>query len=159
MRILSALFMLVLSGISGAAASDVIVTPRVEARLVSELSGLPAKGGIVSLGLHQTMQPEWHTYWRNPGESGEPTTLSWTLPPGFAASDIHWPHPERIPYGELANYGYSERVLLPVDITVPAGLQPGTTVTLRVEANWLACKDICVPESGTLELTLPVVDG
>jgi thiol:disulfide interchange protein DsbD len=85
--------------------------------------------------------------------------MAWTLPQGFVASDIRWPHPERIPYGELANYGYSERVLLPVDITVPAGLQPGTTVTLRVEANWLTCKDICVPESGTLELTLPVVDG
>jgi thiol:disulfide interchange protein DsbD len=148
---------LVLAG--AAQAGDVVTTSRVEARLVAERDGVPAAGGTISMGLLQVMQPEWHTYWRNPGESGEPTTMAWTLPQGFVASDIRWPHPERIPYGELANYGYSERVLLPVDITVPAGLQPGTTVTLRVEANWLTCKDICVPESGTLELTLPVVDG
>jgi thiol:disulfide interchange protein/DsbC/DsbD-like thiol-disulfide interchange protein len=145
--------------VGAAQAGDVVTTSRVEARLVAERDGIPAAGGTISMGLLQVMQPEWHTYWRNPGESGEPTTMAWTLPQGFVASDIRWPHPERIPYGELANYGYSERVLLPVDITVPAGLQPGTTVTLRVEANWLTCKDICVPESGTLELTLPVVDG
>lgn len=153
-------FLVASLALAGAArAVDVVTTSRVEARLVAERDGIPAAGGTISLGLLQVMQPEWHTYWRNPGESGEPTTMAWTLPPGFAASDIRWPHPERIPYGELANYGYSGRILLPVDITVPAGLQPGTTVTLRVEANWLTCKDICVPESGTLELTLPVVDG
>ena len=145
--------------LSAAAASDVVTTPRLEARLVAERTGVPAAGGTIALGLSQVMQPGWHTYWRNPGESGEPTTLSWTLPQGITASEINWPHPERIPFGELANYGYSNRVLLPVDVTLPAGLVPGTQVTLRVEAAWLACKDICVPENATLELTLPVVEG
>ena len=145
--------------LSAAAASDVVTTPRLEARLVAERTGVPAAGGTIALGLSQVMQPGWHTYWRNPGESGEPTTLAWTLPQGITASEINWPHPERIPFGELANYGYSNRVLLPVDVTLPAGLVPGTQVTLRVEAAWLACKDICVPENATLELTLPVVEG
>ena len=145
--------------LSAAAASDVVTTPRLEARLVAERTGVPAAGGTIALGLSQVMQPGWHTYWRNPGESGEPTTLAWTLPQGITASEINWPHPERIPFGELANYGYSNRVLLPVDVTLPAGLVPGTQVTLRVEATWLACKDICVPENATLELTLPVVEG
>jgi len=145
--------------LSAAAASDVVTTPRLEARLVAERTGVPAAGGTIALGLSQVMQPGWHTYWRNPGESGEPTTLAWTLPQGITASDINWPHPERIPFGELANYGYSNRVLLPVDITLPAGLAPGSAVTLRVEATWLACKDICVPENATLELTLPVIEG
>lgn len=132
-------------------------TPRVEARLVSEVTGIPAAGGTISLALHQRMQPQWHTYWRNPGESGEPTTLSWTLPPGFVASDIKWPHPERIPFGELANYGFSEQILLRSEVTVPAGLRPGDFVTVKVDATWLVCKDICVPEQATLDLTLPVV--
>ncbi|MFN9164012.1 MAG: protein-disulfide reductase DsbD family protein [Alphaproteobacteria bacterium] len=145
--------------LSAAAASDVVTTPRLEARLVAERTGGPAAGGTIALGLSQVMQPGWHTYWRNPGESGEPTTLSWTLPQGITASEINWPHPERIPFGELANYGYSNRVLLPVDITVPAGLVPGSSVSFRVEATWLACKDICVPENATLELTLPVIEG
>ena len=140
-------------------AADAVTTPRLEARLVAERAGVPAAGGTIALGLSQVMQPGWHTYWRNPGESGEPTTLSWTLPQGITASEINWPHPERIPFGELANYGYSNRVLLPVDITVPAGLIPGSSVSFRVEATWLACKDICVPENATLELTLPVIEG
>jgi thiol:disulfide interchange protein len=162
MSVLSRIFLCLVAWmalLSAAAASDVVTTPRLEARLVSEGEGLPAAGGTVTLGLLQVMQPGWHTYWRNPGESGEPTTMAWSVPPHFAVSDIKWPHPERIPFGELANYGYSNRVLLPVEITVPAGLLPAAQVTFRVEATWLACKDICVPESATLELVLPVVAG
>ena len=141
------------------AAAEVVTTPRVEAHLISEVTGVPASGGLISVALYQRMQPEWHTYWRNPGESGEPTTLTWALPGGFNASEIKWPHPERIPYGELANYGYSHQVLLRTEIAVPPGLPPGTKVTLKVDAAWLVCKDICVPEAGTLDITLPVVEG
>ena len=61
-------------------------------------------GDTIPAGLHLTMEPKWHTYWNNPGESGEPTTMAWTLPPGFTAGEMRWPHPERIPYGELAIY-------------------------------------------------------
>ena len=156
-RLLTALTLAAAMGASVARAADVATTPRVEARLVSEVIGIPAAGGTISFALHQRMQPQWHTYWRNPGESGEPTTLSWTLPPGFVASDIKWPHPERIPFGELANYGFSEQILLRSEVTVPAGLRPGDIVTVKVDAAWLVCKDICVPEQASLDLTLPVV--
>ena len=149
---------LVAFGALAARAADVVTTPRVEARLVSEVTGIPAQGGVISLALHQRLQPDWHTYWRNPGESGEPTTIAWTLPQGFAAGDIKWPYPKRIAFGELANYGYSEEVLLRVEITVPPGLTVGQNVTFKADATWLVCKDICIPEKGTLDLTLPVVD-
>jgi thiol:disulfide interchange protein DsbD len=155
----AALILLYVAAVLPAQASDVVTTPHVEARLVAEVEGVPATGGVISVGLHQAMQPEWHTYWRNPGESGEPTMLTWTLPEGFNASEIKWPHPQRLPFGELANYGYSQQVLLRTELTVPAGLTPGSMVTLKVDAAWLVCKDICVPEQGTLDLTLPVVDG
>lgn len=145
--------------VASAQAADLATTPRVEARLVAEVTGVPAAGGTISLALHQKMQEGWHTYWINPGESGEPTTLAWTLPEGFAASAIKWPYPERIPFGDLANYGYSNEVLLRVEIAVPEGLKPGSTITFKTEANWLVCKDVCIPESATLDLTLPVVDG
>jgi thiol:disulfide interchange protein len=139
-------------------AADVATTPRVEARLVSEMVGVPDSAGMtISIGLVLKMQPQWHTYWRNPGESGEPTAITWTLPPGFTASKIYWPYPERIEFGELANYGYSGRVLLRTDITVPPGLKLGDKVTFIAEATWLVCKDICIPEKATLDLTLPVV--
>jgi thiol:disulfide interchange protein DsbD len=142
-----------------ARAGDVVTTPRVEARLVAAVEGVPANGGTIALALHQRMQPDWHTYWRNPGESGEPVTLAWTLPEGFTAGEINWPTPERIAFGDLANYGFSEEVLLRVDISVPPGLTPGQRVTFTADASWLVCKDICIPEKATLDLTLPVVAG
>jgi thiol:disulfide interchange protein DsbD len=140
-------------------AADVATTPRVEARLISEVTGVPASGGTISIALLERMQPGWHTYWRNPGESGEPTTIAWSLPQGFTAGPIVWPHPERIPFGELANYGFPEEVLLRTEVTVPAGLQPGTSVSLKADATWLVCKDICIPEKATLDIVLPVVAG
>jgi len=158
MRFLTALLLLLAVALAAPArAADVVTTPRVEARLVADVAGVPATGGTIYLALHQKMQEGWHTYWINPGESGEPTTIAWTLPQGFTAGDIKWPYPERIPFGELANYGYSKEVLLRTAITVPAGLKVGDTVTFKADAAWLVCKDICIPEKGTLDLTLPVV--
>ena len=160
MRFLSALLLLLAVALAAPArAADIATTPRVEARLVSEVTGVPASGGTISVALVQTMQDGWHTYWLNPGESGEPTTIAWTLPQDFTAGGIKWPHPERIPFGELANYGYSEQVLLRTEIVVPAGLKAGDNVTVKADAAWLVCKDICIPEKATLDLTLPVVDG
>jgi thiol:disulfide interchange protein/DsbC/DsbD-like thiol-disulfide interchange protein len=156
LTLLLSLFALLASAASQA--DDIVRTPRVAARLVAASSGVPASGGTIALGLQQHMQPGWHTYWINPGESGEPTKIVWTVPPGFAVSDIFWPHPERIPFGELANYGYSNDVLLRVDVTVPPGLKVGDKVTFKGEVSWLVCKDICIPEKGSLDLTLPVVD-
>jgi len=126
---------------------------------VSEMVGAPSlPGATISLGLILRMQPHWHTYWRNPGESGEPTAIKWTLPPGFTASEIIWPYPERIAFGELANYGYSDSVLLRVELKVPPDLKVGDKVTFVADATWLVCKDICIPEKATLDLTLPVVE-
>lgn len=159
MRFLAALLALLVVIVTSAKAADVATTPRLEARLVAEVTGVPAAGGTISLALHQKMQEGWHTYWINPGESGEPTTLAWTLPEGFTAGAIKWPYPERIPFGDLANYGYSNEVLLRVEITVPAGLKPGDNVAFKTDASWLVCKDVCIPESATLDLTLPVVEG
>ena len=77
-------------------AADVATTPRVEARLISASLGVPASGGTISLALHQKIAPGWHTYWRNPGDSGEATELTWTTPAGFTIGAIQWPTPEAI---------------------------------------------------------------
>ena len=115
-----------------------------------------APGERFTIVLRQTIRERWHTYWRNPGDSGEPTEITWRLPPGFTAGPIQWPAPEAIPYDILVNYGYSNEVLYPIEIAAPANLTPGRTVTLTADLYWLVCSDICIPEQGTLTLTLPV---
>ena len=140
-----------------ASAASSFATDRVRVELMPEQAGLPAEGGTVWLALRQTMTPGWHTYWKNPGDSGEPTDIEWTLPDGFSVGDILWQPPERQPYGPLVNFGYEGEAILLVPLMVPAGLSPGAQIELRAHVFWLACADICVPEDGPVDISLPVV--
>ncbi len=108
------------------------------------------------IGLRMQHDPHWHTYWKNPGDAGIPTTLAWTLPPGFAAGDIEWPYPARLPRGPLASYGYEGEALLPVLLYPRAGVRPPTRATVVLRAAWLECRDNCVPREATLTLDLPI---
>lgn len=137
-------------------AAQPVKTEHVTAELVAQASAVQ-RGQPVQIGLRLQHIPHWHTYWRNPGDSGLPTTLSWTLPDGGSASDIQWPAPQRLPLGPLVNYGYEGELLLPLSYTAPANAQPGSTLRLQAAATWLVCRDICIPENATLNLALPVL--
>ncbi len=133
-------------------------SPRVRVELVSEVAGI-APGQPFWVALYQRISSGWHTYWVNPGDSGEPPRVEWALPSGFTVGEIAWPLPQRIPVGPAMTYGYSGEVVLPVPVTPPAGLTPGDRVTLRGQASWLVCEKICIPEEAPIVLTLPVVRG
>jgi thiol:disulfide interchange protein/DsbC/DsbD-like thiol-disulfide interchange protein len=138
------------------AQAAVFKTDHVSAELVAEQTAVQP-GQTVRVGLKIVHQPHWHTYWRNPGDSGLPTTVNWTLPPSAQVSEIQWPAPKRLPVGPLVNYGYEDELLLPQTLVVPSNAVPGSTLVLRAQANWLVCKDVCIPEGGALSLQLPVV--
>ncbi|MCW5605796.1 MAG: thioredoxin family protein [Burkholderiales bacterium] len=129
-------------------------TPHAEAELLAGRTAIEP-GRPLTLALRLKADPGWHTYWRNPGDSGEPTRLEWKLPPGYAAGPMLWPHPERLPAGPLMNYGYEGEVLLLSDITVPRNAGTGP-VTLAAHATWLVCNpERCIPEEAQLSVTLP----
>jgi thiol:disulfide interchange protein/DsbC/DsbD-like thiol-disulfide interchange protein len=129
--------------------------PRVHVELISETAGIEP-GGAVWVGIRQRIAPGWHTYWINPGDSGEPMTVAWELPRGVAAGPLVWPHPERVPVGPAMSFGYSDEVVVLARLTAPADLPPGTRLALRGRASWLVCAKICIPEEAELALTLPV---
>lgn len=134
-------------------------TERIEAALVP-MSRWAAPGSTAVVAVRQQIEPGWHTYWRNPGDSGGATTLDWTLPAGVEAGEIVWPTPERQRLLTLMNYGYSGTVYLPVPIEVPADALPGTTLALVVKALFLVCSDeMCVPDELTLRLDLSIREG
>jgi thiol:disulfide interchange protein DsbD len=108
------------------------------------------------LGLQLRHATGWHTYWKNPGDSGLPTELNWTLPPGWQAGPIQWPLPQRVQIGNLANYGYENEVLLPVAVTVPQPLPAGTDLNIQLHASWLVCREECIPQEGDFVLRLPL---
>ncbi|MFN3376406.1 MAG: protein-disulfide reductase DsbD family protein [Burkholderiaceae bacterium] len=139
--------------------SAVVNTPYVRAELVAHAPQGVGPGQPLWLGLQITHQPEWHTYWKNPGDSGLPIALDWTLPAGLDAGDIAWPVPKRFPIGSLMNYGYEGTVLLPVPVTLASGFTPGPLareLPIRLRASWLVCRKECIPEEGEFALSLPV---
>ena len=136
-------------------ASEEDLSPHSDATLVSEQAWIQP-GTPFTLGLHLTMDEGWHSYWQNPGDSGEPTEIEWALPDGFETAPLQWPYPHSIDVEPLRSYGYSDEVLLLTEITPPLSLSPGTSVTLEGMAYWLICADICLPAEAPLSLTLPV---
>jgi len=144
---------------SGGAGASVVTTPYVRAELVAHAPQGIAPGQPLQLGLLIAHQPDWHTYWKNPGDSGLPTQLDWQLPAGLDASEIAWPAPRKFPIGTLANYGYDGQVLLPVAITVPPGWRAdplATEATFQLHASWLVCRQECIPEEGRFTLQVPI---
>jgi thiol:disulfide interchange protein DsbD len=141
---------------------SVVTTPHVRAELVAHAPDGVSAGAPVWVGLQITHQPEWHTYWKNAGDSGLPTEFAWSLPPGVSSGDIAWPVPRKIPIGNLANYGYEGTVLLPVPLTVAPDFKPSATLTgsgeldVRLKASWLVCRKECIPEEGEFQLKLPL---
>ena len=152
--VLAAFILAFVSSASGAAAQ----TPHVVADLVAETASA-APGRTLTVALHQVIAPGWHTYWRNPGDAGQPTMLSWALPPGWRAGSIAWPAPERFLAGPIMNYVYTREVYLPVILEPPADARVGQTVRLKANATWLTCKDVCIPEQAALTLDIPIQAG
>jgi thiol:disulfide interchange protein DsbD len=138
--------------------SDPADGPHATVKLIAD-SKTVVPGQKLHVGLLQTIQPKWHTYWINPGDSGLPTTVDWSLPASFKASDLSWPAPKRLLFGPLVSYGYEDQVILPVTITVPDTLPAGGDVALTGHASWLVCAEVCVPEEGDIKLSLPVGTG
>src|ERR1700736_5703532 len=138
-----------------ALSGNVAATDNVKARLVSEVSAI-APGQSFWVALEFNIRDGWHTYWRNPGDSGQATTLNWQLPPGFMAGDIVWATPHRFEIPPLVNYGYAKHAVHLVNITAPRELKAGTPIVLSAKAGWLVCSDVCIPEDAALQLNLPV---
>lgn len=130
-----------------------VVTENVTARVLAERQQT-APGDSVQLALVFDIRPGWHTYWKNPGDSGEPPRIRWRLPEGVTVGPIRWPHPELIRVGPLANYGYSGRAIHLIDLAVPADWKVGRMLDLTAEASWLVCEEHCIPEGGVFHLSL-----
>ena len=112
-------------------------------------------GETFRVGLRLRHDPHWHTYWRNPGDTGFPTRFDLQGPAGTAYSDIVWPVPERLAIGPLANYGYEGETLIYRDVTLPEDFR-GRQARFRVKAEWLICREVCVPGEAALQLDIPV---
>ncbi len=121
--------------------------------LLSHETGRP--GETITAAVRLQMAKGWHTYWRNPGESGMATSIQWELPPGVTAGDILWPPPERHVAADMTTYVYHGDVLLLVPLNLATSLKPGQ-LSLKATVEWLECEVACVPGTSQLEAALNV---
>ncbi|MGP8253533.1 MAG: protein-disulfide reductase DsbD family protein [Terracidiphilus sp.] len=110
--------------------------------------------GPNSAGLYFKLEPGWHVYWQNAGDSGEPPRINWTLPQGITASPLQFPAPKRLPLGPLMDFGYEDEVLFPFSFDVPRSARPGPAA-LDAKVSWLVCREVCIP--GKAELGMRVL--
>jgi len=115
-----------------------------------------APGQDFWIGVNFSLEPGWHVYWVNPGDSGEPPRVAWKLPPDFHAGSIRWPRPERITLPSLVDYGYRGSVLLMAPIHVAAMARTGRLAELGADVSWVVCRDVCLPGKAALGISLPV---
>ena len=141
------------------ARGSVVSTAQVQATLqVYAPNGIVA-GETLWLGLQIQHQAHWHTYWRNPGDSGLATELQWQLPEGLKPGNLIWPAPQKIPVGSMANYGYEGTVLLVTPVQVAPKFKANeapSDITVQLHASWLVCKQECIPQEGDFVVRVPV---
>lgn len=136
-------------------AAGTVTTSHVTARIVSDAAAV-APGSSFAVGLDFTLKKGWHTYWKNPGDSGEPMKVTWKVSPGLSAGPLSYPPPELISMPPLANFGYKDQVLIFSDMAAGADLTLGGSIEIQADATWLVCEETCIPEKGSFSITLPV---
>ena len=127
--------------------SNTISTGHAEVSIVKSSFSQTAENELI-IGIKMDMQLHWHTYWKNPGDSGGPVKISWDMPAGFETSNILWPAPSLIPYPPLMTYGYENFVIFPIKIQIPQGAE---TEKFIADIDFLICDDICVPERAIIK--------
>lgn len=130
----------------------------VTAKLLADVEALQP-GTPFQVGVLFSIAPDWHIYWKNPGDAGMATSVDFSLPKGFRAGPLRWPRPLSFAQpGGIAGYGYNDSVLLFATVTPPADLKVGSDVTIKANVGWLGCEQRCIPGEAKLELTLAAAE-
>ena len=127
----------------------VIDTGHANVSLVKNSYDLKAEGSYI--GIKFELDKNWHTYWKNPGDSGGPLEIVWELPNQFKLDKINWPKPELIPYPPLMTYGYNNEVIFPFKVSQ---YELNTNEEIGVSVDFLICADVCIPEKAYIKTSI-----
>jgi thiol:disulfide interchange protein len=157
LRIIFGIFLLLGISLSARAVSNAADAEHLHVQLVFPQTQLSATAANHA-GLYFKLEPGWHVYWKNAGDSGEPPRIQWTLPQGVTAGELQFPPPTRLPLGPLMDFGYENQVLFPFPIDVAKSARTGPAV-LHAKVDWLVCRDVCIPGKADLEQNVQIVSG
>jgi len=126
-----------------------VETGHAKASLITNLQSSSQESFFV--GVRLEMQDGWHTYWENPGDSGNPFNARWSTDAGVIIENVSWPTPQTIPYPPLMTYGYEGDVVFPFQVFRSLDTE---LTEISLDFDFLICADICIPEKATLTLDL-----
>ena len=106
------------------------------------------------IGIRMDMQKNWHTYWKNPGDSGGPIKVNWSHNDNISISELYWPTPSLIPYEPLMTYGYKNFVIFPFEIIN----SNNKNSFIEASIDFLICDDVCVPEKAFIKTNLQDIE-
>lgn len=156
LRFLILAVMIAASWPAAASPAGVIDTDHLRAEIIVR-NAATRPGERTDLAIRHTLDPGWHTYWENPGDSGEPPIAAWSLPDNAVGAPLRFPTPATVPYPPLMNYGYSGEFTLLTEVAVPADWPTGQPYPVSLRMDWLVCAEICIPEGG--DVTFNVATG
>ena len=107
-------------------------------------------------GIQIDLDPGWHTYWCNPGDSGLPPRIIWQLPQGVQIEPLQYPSPKRFVKAPLVSYGYEGTVTYPFRVRLDKQLKNGNPITIEGKARWLVCTDTCIPQKTDIKWKIPM---
>jgi thiol:disulfide interchange protein DsbD len=145
-------------GVAARSASSSADVAHLHVQLVVPGDSLYRSDELNDAGLYFKLEPGWHIYWKNAGDSGEPPHIKWTLPDGITAGPLKFPAPKRLPLGPLMDFGYEDEVLFPFNFHVAQRVKAGP-VTLLAKVDWLVCREVCIPGKAELEVQRKVYVG
>jgi hypothetical protein len=132
----------------------------VKAELIADVSNIKAEGTF-KIGVRFKIEPNWHIYWKNPGDSGLPTSVNFVVPKGFIVRGLRWPIPMIFKRpGDIEDFGYEGSLLLFSEVKAPSDLSNYETIPIKAEVSWTSCSYICIPGKSDLETTvIPTYSG
>lgn len=157
LRFIAAIACLLGAGQQTWAESDAADAPHLHVRLVVPSPTL-VRGDSTQAALYFKLEPGWHVYWKNAGDSGEPPHIRWTLPDGISASPLQFLPPKRLPLGPLMDFGYEDEAFFPFSVDVSKSAKVGAT-ELRGRVDWLVCREVCIPGKAELSVTRSVANS
>lgn len=150
---------LLLSAPAPASAASVATTPHFSVQLIAE-SDAPAPGHTVDVALVVSLANGWHTYWRNPGSTGLPPEIHWSLPRGITAGALRFPTPRLVTFEGIPGNVYTGDATFLSSLSLPTTLKRGEAIPVGLDLQLLVCSNgLCVPESVQLDKTLVAGDG
>lgn len=112
-------------------------------------------GGETETAVLLSIDPGWHVYWENPGDSGVPVDLGWDLPQGVEAGAPRWPRPQIFAKTHETTFGYEREVGLVVPLRIGSDALPGEH-PIRLRVQWMVCKEVCLMGAAEVRGTIVI---